>query len=164
MLAQRTVTIHQRWSAQEGCSVTRWWLVGGMFTLPNGKEEAPWGVGVVGPGYKLAEYLKRLNNQCFVKPHLCLLLPPTQSCEVSWLQWCMEQWQIWAHSCQVHWKKAGVGRVWKIKLCLRERKLVLLFFIQPGWGHNRSTWWFSIHHVCQLHTHLCWEGVPMRII
>jgi len=41
-----------------------------MFTLPNGKE------GLGGPDYKLADYLKRLNNRCFVKPHLCLPLPP----------------------------------------------------------------------------------------
>jgi hypothetical protein len=35
MLAQRTATIHQHWSAQKGCLVTGWWLVGGMFTLTS---------------------------------------------------------------------------------------------------------------------------------
>jgi hypothetical protein len=113
MLAQRTVTIHRHWSALEGCSVTRWWLVGGMFTLPNGMEEAPWVVDVVGPGYKLAEYLKRLNNQCFVKPHLCLPLPPTQSCKVSWLQWCMG-YKFWNNGKYELITAGSVGheRVW----------------------------------------------------
>ncbi len=112
-VTQRIVTIHWHWSAQEGCSVTGWWPVGGMFTLPSGKEEAPWGVSVVGPGYKLAEYLKRLNHQCFVNP--TSVFPSHQpkvakwvGCNDVWVQ-VLEQWQIWAHSCRVHWKKAGVG-------------------------------------------------------